>query len=255
MFSTFKRLGSTACRVQFKIDLHELVIFESREDITLLCVQFERKTKLISSATKLWTEKNSPSQFTLEEDLNLTVTLYKNAAGHFLPKVGRIILKGHSKVTHDAVTLGFVNLKLHSLATNFSTQRLCMQVKDIKGKDIASISSSVTAKYLGDITGDDDMSSMMSGDSDSGSLSSNWGIQHGYKEVSVESSFKIDSSKAETDKLRRRLSLLSGNRSEVDLCDAISVASSDSAIINSRPTSGKLSGMNLTYFTTFASTP
>lgn len=260
MFSTFKRLGSTACKVQFKIDLHELIIFESREDITLLCVEFERKTKSICSSTKLWTDQISPSQFTLEEGLNLTVTLYKNATGSFLPKIGKIILRGHSKVTHDAVTLGFVNLKLHSLATNFATQRLCMQLKDIRGKEIASLSSSVTAKYLGDITGDDDMSSMMSGDSDVGSLSSNWGIQHGYKEISVESSLKTGSSKAETDKLRRRLSLLSGNRSEVDFCDTISLASGDSAIITGdsaiispRASTGKLSGADLHFFTKITS--
>lgn len=242
MFTTFKRLGSTACKVQFKIDLQELIIFESREDITLLCVELERKTKSICSSTKLWTDKISPSQFTLEEDLSITVTLYKNSTGSFLPKVGKITLKGHSKVTHAAVTLGFLHLKLHLLAANYSTQRLCMQLKDIKGKDIATISSSITAKYLGDITADDDMSSMMSGDSDLASLNSNWGIQHGYREKSVESSLKSGSSKAETDRLRRRLSLISGNRSEVDFSDTISVASGDSAINNPRTTTRKSSG-------------
>ena len=243
MFAKFKRFRSTACKIQFTIDLHDLIILQNRDDITLVCIEFERNTKSVCSSSKLWANGPSPSTFNMGEDLCMTITLYKDSNGKFIPKAGKIVLKGHSTVTQSAVILGLMDLKLHSLAADHSSQKLCLHLNDLKGKVVGSINTTITAKYLGDVTGDDDMSSIISGDSDLVSTSSSWGIQHGYRERSVENQIRSGASKEETDKLRRRLSMNAGSaRSELDFSDAASITSGDSDMAQARSAAGKRRG-------------
>lgn len=208
MLAKFRRLSfsSTPCTVQFTIELQDLTINEIRDEITLICVELERKSKTVSSSSKMWTEKTAPSQFIFNESLILIVTLYRDAGGGFIEKKAKIILRGHSKIIKAAIPLASLNLKLHSLAANFNSQVLKLQLKDAKGTVFAVLNSTVTTKFLKDVTLDDDMS-IMSGESEGGSMASSFSLQHTllYKD-SYDSQLKCeDMSKTETDKLRQSI--------------------------------------------------
>ena len=163
MFSKIKRLGTTACQVQISLDLKELTILEKRKDISSIFVEFERKTKAISSLSLPWSDTNSPSVIAFDESLLLLTTLYRDSSGRFLEKNGNLLLKGYSTATSSTVKLGFVVLKLNSLAADYAPQRFTFQFLDGRGKPVGSIKTSVTAKYLRDLAAGDDESSMVSG--------------------------------------------------------------------------------------------
>jgi hypothetical protein len=216
MLAKFRRLSfiSTPCKVQFTIELSDLTILEARDEITLLCIELERKTKSVSSASKLWSDKNTPSQFIFNEVLTIVVTLYRDASGGYIEKKAKVILRGHSKVLKAAIPMASVNLKLHVLAANFNPQTLSLQLKDVRGKVIGVLNSTITAKFLGDVAADDDMS-VISGDSDGGSQNPTFDLRHInlYKD-SYEAQVKCeDSSKNETDKFRQSIRNI---RSELD---------------------------------------
>ena len=120
MFSKIKRLGTTACQVQISLDLKELTILEKRKDISSIFVEFERKTKAISSLSLPWSDTNSPSVIAFDESLLLLTTLYRDSSGRFLEKNGNLLLKGYSTATSSTVKLGFVVLKLNSLAADYA---------------------------------------------------------------------------------------------------------------------------------------
>jgi hypothetical protein len=159
MFRKLNRLGATACKVQITIELKELKINADRDDISLFFFDFERGSKSVSSSSRLC--KTLTAKF--EESLTLVMTLYKDSSGKYAEKRGKLVLKGHSKVTLSVVKLGFINLSLHNLAADFSTQKMTLTLEDSKGIRMGSISMSTTAKYLGTATaGDDDGSSVAS---------------------------------------------------------------------------------------------
>ena len=130
MFSKIKRLGSTPCQVQITIDIGELIILEKRNDISLLCIQFERNSISICSSSQLWSDCTSPSRIKFHESLVLSTTLYRDTSGRFLEKSGNLVLTGYSTITSSSVKLAFATLKLNLLAADYVPQRFTLQLVD-----------------------------------------------------------------------------------------------------------------------------
>jgi chromosome segregation ATPase len=209
MIAKFKRLGSTACRIQITIDLQELDIAKQLDDINLVCIEFERKTKSICSQSKIWSGNKAARSIVFDEALTLLITLYKDSAGLFLEKNGNLVLKGYSEKTASSIKLGSVPLKLSVLAADYSTQKLLLKLVDDKGRPVGTLNLTVTAKFLRDIAPGDDESSVGSFTSELRSLSVpvNDRLSHGvlYKESSPSKMYALDVSSAETDRYRRSL--------------------------------------------------
>lgn len=166
MFNKFKRLGTVACKVQITIDLNELTVLDRIDGITRLCIELERGKKSISSSSKIWSNDTSPSIITFGEQLVLMVTLYRDSSGNFVEKKGKINLRGNRDGDSSSFLLGFVDLKLNRLASNFETQHIVLNFKESKGKNIGTLKVSSTSKFLNN-EDRDDASSMMSFISDS----------------------------------------------------------------------------------------
>lgn len=208
MLAKFRRLSfvATPCKVEFTIDLKELTITDIRDEITLLCVELEKKTKSVSSSSKLWTDKTSPSRFLFNETLTIVVTLYRDASGGYREKKAKVILRGHSKILKAAIPLASYSLKLHALAADFDSRALLIELKDVRGNTFATLDTTVTSKFLRDVSPDDDMS-VISGDSDNTAFNTTFNVRHTavYKDT-YEPQLKCENmSKNETDKLRLSL--------------------------------------------------
>lgn len=209
MIAKFKRLGSTACRIQITIDLQELDIAKQLDDINLVCIEFERKTKSICSQSKILSGNKAPRSIVFDEALTLLITLYKDSSGIFLEKNGNLVLKGYSEKTASSIKLGSVALKLSVLAADYSAQKLLLKLVDDKGRPVGTLNLTVTAKFLRDIAAGDDESSVGSFTSELRSLSVpvTERLSHGvlYKESSPSKMYALDVSSAETDRYRRSL--------------------------------------------------
>ena len=206
MFSKIKRLGSTPCQVQITIDIGELIILEKRNDISLLCIQFERNSISICSSSQLWSDCTSPSRIKFHESLVLSTTLYRDTSGRFLEKSGNLVLTGYSTITSSSVKLAFATLKLNLLAADYVPQRFTLQLVDGKGKKVGSIKSSITAKYIRDAAAGDDESSITSGSSVHYPIpSTSEKVHHGlvYKESTPE--LYSEASKSVTDDYRKSI--------------------------------------------------
>jgi hypothetical protein len=142
---------------------------EDKDYISFLLIDFERGTKSISSPSRPWPELDDTSKLVAPFDTSLTLimTLYKDSTGNYLEKKGKLVLRGHSKVTQTVVKLGLVNLSLNTLAADYAKQNMVLQTNDFKGKKMGSIDISTTAKYLGEGDAGDDDSSVVSGASKS----------------------------------------------------------------------------------------
>ena len=155
MFSRLKRIGNKAFKVQLIIDLREITIIEDRDDINLVCVELRRGNKTISSSSKLWSNSDQPP-IKLDEQLTLTMTLYKDYSGKFSEKNGKMHLNGHSSVTNSSVCLGSADLKFHHMASDFAAQRFQLVLLNSSGKEMGEVTVNVKAKFLGDGFGDEE---------------------------------------------------------------------------------------------------
>ena len=164
MFSKLKRLRSKSCKVQLVLELQELKIFDDRTDLTLICIELRRGSKSISSSSKICRDDGSRC-VKFDEQLFLLMTLYKDASGIYMEKIGKLILNGHSNVTNSSVSVGSTELKLNVIASNFEHQKLDLILLDESGQVVASISAVSSSKFLGSGDLDDDVSSIMSGGS------------------------------------------------------------------------------------------
>ena len=171
MLSKIKRLSSTSCRIQISIDLQELHIVKKIEDVNLICIEFERKTKSISSQSKIWSGEKYPNMVRFDESLTLLVTLYRDSSGIFLEKGGMLVLKGYSEKKSSSVQLGSASIKLSALAADYAPQKLNLTLNDEKGNRIGVLNVSAHAKYLRDVDAGDDESSVTSYKSELLSLS------------------------------------------------------------------------------------
>ena len=247
MLSKLKRLSSTSCRIQISIDLQELLIIKKIEDVNLICIEFERKTKSISSQSKIWSGEKYPNMVQFDESLTLLVTLYRDSSGLFLEKSGLLVLKGYSEKKSSSVQLGHASIKLSALAADYAPQKLNLQLQDDKGNRIGTLNLNAHAKYLRDVDAGDDESSVTSYKSELLSLSvpASDRLSHGavYKESSSAKMYGEDLSREETqskdemDRYRRCLattvcrppvtrkaSFLFGKK-DTDSCDIDSITS------------------------------
>jgi hypothetical protein len=162
MFAKLNRLGTKKCKVQITIHLKDLKIFENRDDISFLSIEFEKGTnKSISSTKKAW-PADSSLKVVYNDPLTMVITIFQDKNGKYLEKNGKLVLKGRSKAFDGNVKMGTQVLSLHILANDYEKQDITFQFSDSKGKNIGSIITEIQAKYLGE-GGDDDASSVMSG--------------------------------------------------------------------------------------------
>lgn len=152
MFSKLKRIGLKSTKVQITLEIKDFTTIDVRDDISLLFIEFERGSKSVSTPSRVW--EDDLTEF--NESLTLIMTLYKDSSAKYVEKKGRLVVKGHSKITFTAKNLGMVQLELHKIAANFSKEEIKFQVKDSKGKIIGYLNITASAKYLGDGGGDDD---------------------------------------------------------------------------------------------------
>ena len=165
MFSKLKRIGTTAFKVQITIELKRLTILEIKDCRSGLFIEFERGNKAVRSTTRDSQSDSPDTKLVLQYDetLTLVMTLYKDSAGKYIEKKGKLVLKGLSKVTAKEVKLGSVKLCLHTLADDYEKKNMTLQFEDAKGRPMGLIEISTTSKYLGDATAGDDDSSVVSG--------------------------------------------------------------------------------------------
>ena len=162
MLVRLKQLGCTPIQVQITIDLKDLTLTKEQQDISLVCVEFKRGSKTITTGSKLVPEGDKVIRF--DESLCLLMTLYRSASGQFLEKKGRLVVVGHSKSTRTAVILGSIDLNLDRLAGNFARQSLSLSL------GFAHLGVVVIPKYLGSGMVDADNSSLMSGEDGASSI-------------------------------------------------------------------------------------
>ena len=165
MLVRLKQLGCTPIQVQITLDLKDLTVVPTKEqfeDISLVCVEFKRGSKTITTGSKLVPEGSNVIRF--DESLCLLMTLYRSASGSFLEKKGRLVVVGHSKSTRSAIILGSIDLKLDRLAGNFARQSLSLSL------GFGHLSCTVIPKYLGSGMVDADNSSLMSGEDGASSI-------------------------------------------------------------------------------------
>jgi hypothetical protein len=167
MFSKLKRIGTTAFKVQITIELKRLTILEAKDCRSGLFIEFERGSKAVRSTSRDSQSDSVETKLILQYDetLTLVMTLYKDSAGKYIEKKGKLVLKGLSKVTGKEVKLGSVKLSLHTLADDYEKKNMQLQFEDVKGRPMGLIDVSTTSKYLGDATAGDDDSSVVSGTS------------------------------------------------------------------------------------------
>jgi hypothetical protein len=163
MFAKLNRLGTKKCKVEITIHLKDLQIFENRDDLSFLSIEFEKgSNKSVCSTRKAWPENNLKVVF--NDPLTIVMTIFQDKNGKYLEKKGRLVLKAHSKVLNQDVRVGTRALSLHVLANDYEKQDVTFKLTNSKGKDFGSIDTEIQAKYLGE-GGDDDSSSVMSGTS------------------------------------------------------------------------------------------
>ena len=165
MFAKLKKIGTKAYKVQLTVDLKELTITEDRDDIELICVELSRGAKSISSSTKLWPE-SSQHPIYFDEQLTIIMTIYKDFTGRCVQKKGTLYLNGHSNATSSVLRLGSADLKLHLMASDFSTQKLELELYDSDQNAIGILHANAKMKFLGDgyTDADDEVSSNISGE-------------------------------------------------------------------------------------------
>ena len=164
MLVRLKQLGCTPIQVQITLELKDLTVVPTKEqeDYSLVCVEFKRGSKTITTGSKLIPEGSNVIRF--DESLCLLMTLYRSASGQFLEKKGRLVVVGHSKSTRAAVTLGSIDLKLDRLAGNFARQSMSLSL------GFGHLAIVVIPKYLGSGMVDADNSSLMSGEDGASSV-------------------------------------------------------------------------------------
>lgn len=151
MYNKFKRLGTVPCKVQITVDLKELTVPDPIDGITLLCVELSSRSKTTLSSSKLWSDKGSPSIIQFNEQIKLTITMYKDTNGNFREKKGRFNLYGNKQAEISSTLLGFLDLNLHLLGVDDAINHSKLEFRDIKGRKIGILSVVSTSKSIFDI--------------------------------------------------------------------------------------------------------
>ena len=154
-----RRIGTKPIKVQMSIDLKSFNNDPDtyRADIAYVFVEFIRGSNSVVSSRKEWPD-SVDKVVLFDEVLTLVMTLYQNKDMIYMEKKGKLVLKGVSKVTSSTEILGTAELKLHTLAQEYTTQRVQFELLDRSKKPIGKLNTSTTAKYLGEGKDDDDSS-------------------------------------------------------------------------------------------------
>ena len=154
-----RRIGTKPIKVQMSIDLKSFNNDPDtyRADIAYVFVEFIRGSNSVVSSRKEWPD-SVDKVVLFDEVLTLVMTLYQNKDHICMEKKGKLVLKGVSKLTSSTEILGTAELKLHTLAQEYTTQRVQFELLDKSKKPIGKLNTSTTAKYLGEGKDDDDSS-------------------------------------------------------------------------------------------------
>ena len=157
--SKLRRIGTKPIKVQMSIDLKSFNNDPDtyRADIAYVFVEFIRGSNSVVSSRKEWPD-SVDKVVLFDEVLTLVMTLYQNKDMICVEKKGKLVLKGVSKLTSSTEILGTAELKLHTLAQEYTTQRVQFELLDKCKKSIGKLNTSTTAKYLGEGKDDDDSS-------------------------------------------------------------------------------------------------
>lgn len=149
MLQKIKTLGDGAkCyQVQLTLTFRRLKLMQRFEGISLLCIEFQRNTKTMTTSNKLIGDK---SMIVWGESLTVTIMLYKDSSGKYLEEEGLLLLKGYAKGKVWAPkTIGTVSLKLNLLAPELiDIEKVALRLADSDGNEVCIIKTAVSAKLL-----------------------------------------------------------------------------------------------------------